>query len=326
MDVNNLTGSYDFREEIVAFQTDDPIDRHFIYQAVGIAQEDKEGKRAEQNLAYQEAKDLYEAQTMRDDSPGAEADNCRFLQEVFSLLYAVNPDVAISCDTMNSISTTMNKLFSFHKRELGISGRVSKRKSVVAYRHHRDMVRNIIQVAHGDPSDPDCAKNFLRAAYTIGNFVPTPAGCNGPRGFRNQYVEDYWDLTLHYIYKWYLTTSDEYIKRIVGLSKAAVYRSWLESFENWDAFIQKNFMQPFVEGGGVRYSYEPEAVPKKKDHFGPPKALWKGHLEYDAVVLPQNEQQISEFFTNAARAVNARGELLIEALKRSCFMRVKSSI
>ena len=245
MDVNNLTGSYDFREEIVAFQTDDPIDRHFIYQAVGIAQEDKEGKRAEQNLAYQEAKDL------------------------------------------------------------------------VAYRHHRDMVRNIIQVAHGDPSDPDCAKNFLRAAYTIGNFVPTPAGCNGPRGFRNQYVEDYWDLTLHYIYKWYLTTSDEYIKRIVGLSKAAVYRSWLESFENWNAFIQKNFMQPFVEGGGVRYSYEPEAVPKKKDHFGPPKALWKGHLEYDAVVLPQNKQQISEFFTNAARAVNARGELLIEALFRN---------
>lgn len=39
MYVKNLSSSYDFREEIAAFQTDGPIDRHFIYQAVGIAQE-----------------------------------------------------------------------------------------------------------------------------------------------------------------------------------------------------------------------------------------------------------------------------------------------
>ena len=32
---------YDFREEIIQFPSDDPVDRYYIYKAVGIAEAEK---------------------------------------------------------------------------------------------------------------------------------------------------------------------------------------------------------------------------------------------------------------------------------------------
>ena len=168
------------------------------------------------------------------------------------------------------------------------------------------------------------AKEFIRLNHTMGNLIPAPWEFNCPRGNLNAKknkdykgkIKDYWDLTLLVIWKWYMSEhegirNDHFLKDIVNEiekdqnKKIDVCKKWLECFKDWDDFVEKNYMQDFVN----------KCVNKcnEKNKYGMPKELWDGH--FSGEVLPTKEDDFSQFFTNASAWIAARGERIALAVK-----------
>lgn len=149
-------------------------------------------------------------------------------------------------------------------------------------------------------------KEFIAVYHTLGNFIPFPVNCNGPRGSGN--TKDYWDLSLYYIYEYYINNGDNHLKDIVGNAKRNVFRKWLDSYKvlddgqkSWNNFINDNYLQDFVN--------------ITNGECGLPKELWSGH--FSESVAPNSKEEIEQFYSNASAQIMARGSrLLIELTKR----------
>lgn len=319
---------YDFREEIVKFQSDDFLDRHAVYQAIGIAGD----SRNKQKLGYEEACEVEEKYKRHDRiRSGGEADSCDLLQSIWKKLWEDKPYRApcmwgeVLCgDTMDSCNTTLRELFlqkAFEKSDECakadlISKRIFSSKSVrcwgkvttiYLFQQHHEAYEKVIRTTKD-------AEIFLKAAYTVGNFIPWPVGCNGPRG--TGCTKDYWDLALKCIYDWYrnnlsLQSTDldnTTLFPICGTERTSIknMERWLAGFGGWDDFVKGTYMQPFV------FTKDERDVPDGwPGPFGSPKALWGDH--FSGPVLPK-EDKIGEFFTNAAERIRKRSELIVEAL------------
>lgn len=163
---------------------------------------------------------------------------------------------------------------------------------------------SIPEVYAGHPI-PSYISEFMKVVYTVGNFIPVPF-IPGPKEFnfnvcRSRLCHDYWDLTLLAIYRHYEKNDEDNSEGWRGLLSREGVKRWLDSYESWDAFVEGNFLQEFVnlEGNG----------------YGKPKELWKGH--FTSSVLPEEEGQFAEFFTNAADWITARGTRIAVALAKS---------
>lgn len=306
---------YDFREEIIDFGgVSDPAIRHAVYQAVCIGAHPssyggKFGFDAAQMLCH-----TYQGRIL---APG-EPDSCPLFQDIWRRLWQ-GKSYLLPClkggqvqgDTMNSISTTLNELFrpQLGKRVLGFEG-WGKVTTVWLYAQqdgdYRGVYGDVLAACPG-------AEEFLRAAYTMGNLTPVPDDCNRPRGFGH--TRDYWDLALWCIYRRYhdkTSRHDRYLELLLDRpgdsGEIQRYSGWLSAFGSWEAFVEANFMQPFLAEDGS------------------PKPLWEGHIQgfeafaaddpsskSPANILPAGEQ-ISAYFTNAASAIRARSELIADAL------------
>ena len=160
---------------------------------------------------------------------------------------------------------------------------------------------------------PDYITDFMNVVYTIGNFIPLSPNFNTGR---NRACQDYWDLTLLAIYNYYHgETNTNNWETLLGKSE-----DWLgnPAKENWDIFVRKNYLQPFVKGGGTKFSYESKAEEKVKEGYGPPKELWEGHFNFKAknYRVPSTEEQFRSFFTNAAACINDRGKEIEKGLNK----------
>lgn len=206
-------------------------------------------------------------------------------------------------DTMNSYATTVHKwILSYSNHSKSVKkflsdidwGKYKKYKWEAYILDNYKYFKNIL---------PAEAKAFIRLNHTMGNFIPCPAGCNSPRG-TNFMICDYWDLTLYYIYKWYRDkSSDIYLYTIVKeKSKVEQYKEWLEEFGRWDMFVEKNYMQAFVNDGNDGHKY------------GMPKELWKGHFTGNP--MPEKDDDFSQFFTNASAWIVARGTRIAIELRK----------
>lgn len=163
---------------------------------------------------------------------------------------------------------------------------------------------------------------FLSLYHTLGNFIPVPVDCNCPRGIGQ--VADYWDLTLKVIYDYYV--GNDHICDITGTSDELVqrYKNWLDSFIeegdngliSWDRFVEKNYMQDFVE-------------PDPEGGYGMPKELWKDHFSQFLYgeAKPTNERQVKEFYINASARIMKRSNRMIQELEhREVMMETDDSI
>lgn len=83
-----------------------------------------------------------------------------------------------------------------------------------------------------------------------------------------------------------------------GLLSREGVKCWLDGYGSWDAFVEGNFLQDFVDE-------------KTKNGYGMPKPLWTGH--FDNPGLPK-EGKFEEFFTNAATWIMARGKRIAIAM------------
>lgn len=221
----------------------------------------------------------------------------------------------IKGDTMNSTWIMLNSVYKFlieteeqKEERLRLRQRYVHKKYILSrYAENPEGVTRKLDEIKG-------LRDFLSCSHTLGNFIPVPNGCNGPRGMRS--VKDYWDLTLKVIYDYYKGNEDR-IEGMVGKNKEGVYKKWLATFsgENgqgrWNCFVERNYMQAFV---------------KEKDengNYGGPKELWTGHfngsvcLRWDRKrenARGQVRKQAEEYFTNASKWIILRSQRMIEEL------------
>ncbi|MBQ8790194.1 MAG: hypothetical protein IJZ51_02650 [Ruminiclostridium sp.] len=246
---------------------------------------------------------------------------CALLQIIYRLLwdekhlkYCLSDKGCIKADTLNSPATTLNKLVVKSK-----SGESERFKSQIESR--QEMSVNYIIDRYYDESDDSFKKwlsdnvfliEYLDSYHTLGNFMPYPVGCNQIRG--NGETKDYFDLALAIIYNCYKTLAKNDMRheamiiatRLSGSEGTHVreenFMGWLESFGNWNTFVEKNFLSPFVE------------KENNNGNYGRPKELWYGH--FSGKVLPEEKEECNEYFKNATACIKERSKLMLERLKQ----------
>ena len=281
---------YDFRQEIVEFQTEDVIQRYHTYKAVGIAEEDKV-----KNLCETTCVEKYGLQGLKAVlKPGCEADGCELLQAICTRLWdekhlkcCVKAGGGFSSDTMNSAFATFSKWLS--TQGICVKGVWSNRKIMDCYLDGR--------FPKVEDSDAPVI-SFLEACYTLGNFLPVPPTFQS-RGMNAS--KDYWDLALACIYNYYMQkgknwsggnyTLDWLLKKKQSIE---ICQEWLNTFESWKVFVEKNYLQGYA--------------------YGPPKELWEGH--FSGLVEPKVSKQCEEFFTHASTWILSRGERMVDKARK----------
>ena len=154
-------------------------------------------------------------------------------------------------------------------------------------------------------------ENFIASYHTLGNYCPVATGSNGPRGLGKS--NDYWDLAMIAIYKWYTENDDAYVNDMLQGNKEVVYtyKKWLEFFgkgiDGWYNFVDTLFMQDYV------YTEKDEEVQNHEKLYYEPKPLWEGH-NWENITLPIDK--CDEFFETVTDRILNRGKRMIEALKK----------
>lgn len=298
--------NYDFRKQIIDFKEGlGDVDKYFIYKALDISSKDlgyeeaRSDIREETNEGYEKS-DEYEKDR--------EADNCSLMQAVYHhlwdekyLIYCLM-DGLLTGDTMNSGLMTIIQFLKPSTDQLECrKGNWGNKKVFCLYHDNKKKVRELLR-----PTEA-----FLTAAYTLGNFMPVPIGCNGLRGTGP--TKDYWDLTLYYIYRWYLNNEqqlkmsavwprNEALSHLLG-TKTVLYQDWLAAFGSWDRFVIANYMQDFVHKADPTIDL---------GQFGRPKELWYGHFE--GAPLPKGEQ-CEDFFENVTTFIKGRSKRMARAFE-----------
>lgn len=203
-------------------------------------------------------------------------------------------DQKICGDTMNSANTTLNVLIASNKTESQQFKTMTRSNQNMSITY---IINKYYSNAKNDFSNSLNNKKelieFLNTYHNLGNFIPFPVGCNGPRGLGR--TKDYWDLTLLYIYNYYHGEKDA-IKKIYSDNKVKIrFEEWLEVFGDWDSFVKKNYMEDFLENGK-------------------PKVFWEGHSIEKP--LPANEECI-KYFKNATEMIKKRSERMAKKLVES---------
>ena len=230
--------------------------------------------------------------------------NSSLLQEIYEALWEeiylrpcrVGKHLVVKSDTMNSAQTTLNQTMERVGIRTGCSprGNASTKRLIQFYAQEGDNLSNEFETIAG-------LSAFLSSYHTLGNFIPTPF--NSERTAR---TKDYWDLTLRRIYKWYCAKSEEdkndELHNLLLDKEQVVEKSkqWLLAFGTWDNFVELNYLQDFVN------------VNDNKT-YGAPKELWGDH--FSKALLPENEEDITQFYINASKWIFDRGTRMIAALK-----------
>lgn len=205
-------------------------------------------------------------------------------------------------ETLNSVNTTFNKYYECiekteHKEEREKMKTDKGRTQNISIKYRLSRFYSPREGSREDFSNTQL-NEFVSVYHTLGNFMPVPWACNGPRGCAE--VQDYWDLTMLNIFNYYNENNEEYIKRIIGKKEELVerYRKWLDGFGDWENFVNKNYLRAFVyyKSDGTLY----------------PKELWEGH--FSGQVLP-DEKQCEEYFKNAAECIKERTAHMLGALQ-----------
>lgn len=141
---------------------------------------------------------------------------------------------------------------------------------------------------------PGYISDFMDIVYTMGNFIPLPK--NRPNLFC-----DYWDLFMVGIYNYFYPKDAINDKENQPYKLPQIYTEWLENNykRGWNQFVEKNFMQSFVEKKG-------------NIEYGRPFELWDNHFGGD--VLPKEKWQFEQFFVNAKVRILERGKRIAERL------------
>lgn len=306
----------------------DVLERYFIYTICTSGKNDYASRNENVKNKIVEIKQKYEYEEVEGEKKHKKIKDpdsySPHVQEIYRKLWPI--DDPISCcitticgDTLNSCHTalnvamekvdkvTENNQLTIWQNRIGKRQAYSKNYSIALYALHGKEFTNLLKKLK-------YLEDFISVYHTIGNFMPVPKGCNGPRG--EGVTKDFWDLALKIIYEYYLGINNNIVK-IVGEDKTEDYRKWLNKFgkgqKGWKNFIKTNFLEPFVES-----------------NYGKPLELWHGHFarfeellkgkkktgkDDESYVLP-DINQVEQYFKNACDRIRDRGNLMVKALKK----------
>ena len=135
-------------------------------------------------------------------------------------------------------------------------------------------------------------------------MIPVPSGFNFSRAGKDAKY-DYWDLTMLKIKEWYNDTSnDAPLKMLLNDNKNAIEpcKKWLNKFDNWNDFVEKNYLSPFVETKGADGNYE-------LLHF------WEDH-SFENCELPSDTNEFLEFLKKLNECIKDRNKIIYDNLKK----------
>lgn len=351
-DFLELTNSdkYDFTNDTVSKEAhvkdyreiNDAMEKFYVY----FASKEKETAKCEgNNLMNDYQKDCKEVVDLYGEI-GDPDSNSKLLQAIYKNLWdkkhlkdcreeGKGEEGKIFGETMNSANTTLDVWYAYLETEQHKQERKELRNPTQKKSAQRISKRYILSRYSKDKKGQktllgENCQNFLSLYHTLGNFIPVPVGCNAPRGIG--ILADYWDLTLKVIYDYY--KGDDHIRDIIEKDNGDAeqraeryaerykkYRQWLDSFqetgdngqESWNRFVEKNYMQDFVE-------------PDLKGGYGMPKELWENHFSQFSsnpngeAAKPMNKEQTQEFFANASALIIKRSNRMIQELKKNDIM------
>ena len=244
--------------------------------------------------------------------------NSILMQQIYKILWNVEDNSMKKCiikesvkgDTLNSANTTIGKLYKYLEKEA--RGNIKKHKAYIYFiicdylsSENTEIIDEIINCKE--------LEKYVKSYHTIGNFMPVPVNCNGPRGCSKK-VWDYLDLTLLYIYNYYINGDEKGIRYIVNelknenwkeTEKAKRYIRWLNDYgkkkEGWKNFITSNYLEAYIN----------------EDYY--PNELWKGHFDTNSKgeiksVLPTSKSKCIEFLDNASDCIIQRGNQMVKVL------------
>lgn len=270
------------------------------------------------------------------------------LQEIYKNLWPKNvrdyctetknktKEEIIHGDTMNSIPTTLSWYTRYcYDKNYNYYGAVLNEGEKNGFVNYEGSLSQALEIYCREqeffiPAEKNCLIDFIKYNHTLGNFIPVPFESGGGSFNVSRYkpTNDFWDLTLYYIYCWYEKNED--LDKLLEKNSKNVERciKWLRVFGSWDQFVERNFLQPFV------LELKPNQDGSK---YGIPKLLWYKAPNNDEnsddgksiKMLSQEkcwEKRIlnnkcldkaacEQYFRNATACINARTQLMIEAIK-----------
>src|SRR5690606_16308890 len=109
----------------------------------------------------------------------------------------------------------------------------------------------------------DHLRTFCQLTHTVGNFLPVPKSFNAGRSMK---TDDFWDLTLYNLYKWYEAKHEQYLNNFLTKNAdLSIVKQWLSQFDSWSTFVKSNYLEMYLEDSNNSNSE--------------PKELWEGHFE-----------------------------------------------
>ncbi|MGG1862204.1 hypothetical protein ABEP22_09945 [Bacillus safensis] len=155
-------------------------------------------------------------------------------------------------------------------------------------------------------------KEYAKLTHTVGNFIPVYAIKKGNKWFspfnrkRYRFTYDYWDITFNHIrvilkdFEDYNDSIYNFLKNNNNKYKKYIFESapWILSFNTWPNFVEKNFLQNFLEN--------------PKDLTSQPKEFWSNHFK--GTVSTSDENNLIEFLTYVNRAIKERSSLIYKQL------------
>ncbi len=260
-----------------------PIERYFIYKSGNI---DKQSV-YRGAVRYRESKQSI-CQSIVD------CDSCDLIRDVYSLLWsdAIADSENSTIDgqhgeTMTSLQHSLNLAVKRIETEEERKSR-GRRKVSLAYQIELlSCEKNFLARA----SEINGLESFALMYHTLGNMIPVPPMFNSSRS--NFGTDDYWDITLTKIKKWYDTDDNAVIaellhKKVETDQSVECCVKWLSWFGGWPNFIEKNYLGDFVEGQNT------EPIRFK----------------------PNSADDIESFFEVCSCLINKRGQRMVNELKR----------
>lgn len=180
---------------------------------------------------------------------------------VVDMYLALWQDTIKSSETSEKISAdTMNSFFTLYKNVINANTNEKIRsKNGLAKSKKRSNAAGINAIFD----------LFAYLTHTAGNFMPCYSGFNPGRYYPTM---DFWDLTLMSIREWFLDQDERQefgpTAKATPLNEGLLDKCapWLNSFlekgsgfEHWKAFVQKNFLEPYVENTDKDIAKDPNA-------------------------------------------------------------------
>ena len=205
-----------------------------------------------------------------------------------ALNWQENPDDIVRGDSMNSFKATFtqdimksqNRKAAYRQIQIDINEYLDKQYDVLL----KNKNYLAFEIVHNNQ-----VEQFAKLTHTVGNFTVLPYEFNVERGMSATF-HDYWDKSLDYI-----RTSFLEVENAGATLPAKLQPLVAEEKLDWPGFVEKYYLQPFVNQGAYTVG-----------------ELWTDHLKRGA--YPTRESDFTEFYYNINLLIVERGKWMTKEL------------